>query len=105
MLMQDNIFTPPVRKTDKCILVLRLSDTGKHLIEQTDVYTNRLKVYNYLSNLGTVYASRNGNNFNKPLLTYKTFTQHLNKTCPLVVHVAGTGNFAGRFLISIQLLK
>jgi hypothetical protein len=103
--METNIFTPPVRKTDKCILVLRLCDTGKHLIEQTDVYTNRTKVYKYLSSLGTVYASRNGNNFNKPLLTYKTFTQHLNKCAPLVVHVAGTGAFLGRYLISIQSLK
>jgi len=103
--MQDNIFTSPVRKTDKCILVLRLIDTGKHYIEQFDVYTNRSKVYKHLSSLGTVYGSRTANNFSKPLLTYKTFTQHLNKTAPLIVHVAGTGNFAGRFLISIQALK
>jgi hypothetical protein len=103
--MEANIFTQPVRKTDKCLLVIRLSDTGKHLLEQTDVFTNRKKVYEFLSACGTVYASRNGNNFNKPLLTYKTFTEHLKKTTPLIVHIAGTGVFAGRYYITIQTMK
>ena len=103
--MENTIFTQPVRKTDNCILVVRLTDKGTHLIEQTDVFTNRKKVYEFLTAYGTVYASRHGNNFNKPLLTYKTFTEHLKKTVPLIVHIAGTGVFAGRYYIRIQKMK
>ena len=91
-----NIFEPPTRKTDKCVVCLRLSDSGKHCVEEIHVFSNRSKVFYYLGAMGTIYMTAT---FSKPITTYKTFAVKLKTHRPLIVHVAGTGTFVGRFLI------
>lgn len=100
--MNETLFSPNVRKTEKCVVCLRLTDTGKHCVEEIHVYTNRSKVFHYLGAMGTIYMKPN---FNKPIVTYKTFAVKLTTHKPLIVYVAGIGNFVGRFLILIHELE
>lgn len=95
----EDIFAPNTRKTDKCVVCLRLTDSGKHCVEEIHVFSNRSKVFYYLGAMGTIYMNPA---FNKPVLTYKTFAEKLKRHKPLIVHVAGTGIFVGRFLILIH---
>jgi hypothetical protein len=52
--------------------------------------------------MGTCYAKKNGQSFSRPLLTYKTFTEYIRDGEPHLVHVAGTGVFAGTYLVQIK---
>ena len=83
----DRYFTLCTRLTDKLSLIY----------VDTFLFGSKTKCYRYLSTLGTIYAKRIGNEFRRPLLTYKTFCEYTKKDC--LVHVASTGAFAGRFMI------
>jgi hypothetical protein len=100
--MNETIFSPNVRKTEKCVVCLRLTDAGKHCVEEIHVFTNRTKVFHYLGAMGTIYMKPT---FNQPIVTYKTFAEKLKTHSPLIVYVAGTGIFVGRFLILIHELE
>jgi hypothetical protein len=100
----ENI-TATVKKKLNVIIVSRILDKGKSEIVSQEVYTNRIKVYNYFCSKGTCYAIRKGNEFKRPLLTYKTFTEYIRNGEPQYVYVASTGSFAGRYLVQIITVK
>lgn len=97
--------TATVKKKLNIIVVNRILDKGKNEILITECYSNRIKVYKHFCNLGTCYAIRNGNEFKRPLLTYKTFTEYIRNGDPQIIHVASTGIFAGRYLVQIITVK
>lgn len=100
----ENI-TATVKKKINVIVVSRILDKGRNEIINVDVYSNRIKVYKIFCNLGTCYAIRNGNEFKRPLLTYKTFTEYIRDGSAQYIYVASTGNFAGRYLVQIITVK
>lgn len=97
--------TATVKKKLNVIVVNRILDKGKSEIVTTEVYSNRIKVYNYFNSLGTCYAIRKGNEFKRPLLTYKTFTEYIRNGEAHFIYVASTGSFAGRYLVQIITVK
>lgn len=103
--MSYDEITATVKKKLNVIVVNRILDKGKSEIVSTEVYSNRIKVYNYFCSLGTCYAIRKGNEFKRPLLTYKTFTEYIRNGEAQYVYVASTGVFAGRYLIQIVSVK
>lgn len=93
--------TATVKKQLNITVCCRLLDTGKNEILTIDLYSNRKKTFEKLCSLGTLYAIRNGNEFKKPILTYKTFCKHLETKQRVTVYVASTGVFAGRYALQI----
>lgn len=97
MVMINTDFSQTV-KIERCFTICtRLSDTHSQIFVDNILFGSKTKCYRYLCSIGTVYAKRSGNEFRKPLLTYKTFCEYIKKDC--LVHVASTGTFAGRFMI------
>jgi hypothetical protein len=78
-------------------LCTRLTDKGALVYVESLLFGSKTKCYKYLCSLGTVYAIRSGNEFRRPLLTYKTFCEYSKTDCRF--YVASTGTFSGRFLI------
>lgn len=97
--------TATVKKKLNVIVVNRVLDKGKSEIVTTEVYSNRIKLYQHFCNLGTCYAIRKANEFKRPLLTYKTFTEYIRNGEAHFIYVASTGSFAGRYLIQIITVK
>jgi hypothetical protein len=94
-----NDYTQPEKRERKVTLCTRVHDTKQMNFITTIPFGSRTKCYKWLNSQGTVYAIRNGNEFRRPLLTYKTFCKYLETND--LVHVASTGNFAGRYIIRI----
>jgi hypothetical protein len=95
--MINTDITTPV-KIDRCFtLCIRLNDKSALVYVDSLLFGSKTKCYKYLCSLGTVYAKRFGNEFRRPLLSYKTFCEYIKKDS--LVHVASTGSFAGRFII------
>jgi hypothetical protein len=103
MIYQE--ITATVKKKLNVIVVSRILDKGKTEIVSQAVYSNRIKVYEGFCEMGTCYAIRKGNEFKRPLLTYKTFTEYIRNGEAKFVHVASTGVFAGRYLVQIITVK
>ena len=103
--MNYNEITATVKKKLKVIVVNRILDKGKGEIVTTEVFSNRIKLYKYFCSLGTCYAIRKGNEFKRPLLTYKTFTEYIRNCEAQYIYVASTGVFAGRYLVQIITVK
>jgi len=97
--------TATVKKRLNVIVVSRILDKGKSEIIAQEVYSNRIKVYESFCKMGTCYAIRKGNEFKRPLLTYKTFTEYIRNGEAQYIHVASTGVFAGRYLVQILKVK
>jgi hypothetical protein len=97
MVMINTDITDPVKIDRYFTLCTRLTDKLSLVYVDTFLFGSKTKCYRYLCSLGTVYAKRSGNEFRRPLLTYKTFCEYTKKDC--LVHVASTGTFAGRFMI------
>lgn len=98
MMLQDLTFTEKIRRN--VTLCTKLHDNKQMNFINTIPFGSRTKCYKWLTHQGTVYAIRKGNEFRKPLLTYKTFCKYLEKN--ELVHVASTGHFAGRYIIRIM---
>jgi len=99
-MMLEELLKPRKNKF-KITLCARVNDTGSPILIECLPFTNRRKCYLHLQNLGTVYAIRKGNEFKRPLLTYETFTRLIKNGDPVMVYVASTGIFAGRYRIQI----
>jgi hypothetical protein len=97
--------TATVKKRLNVIVVTRVTDKGKNEITSQEVFSNRIKVYENFNKLGTCYAIRIGNEFRRPLLTYKTFTEYIRSGEAKYIYVASTGTFSGRYLIQILTVK
>jgi len=99
--------TKPVRKQVKTMLVIRVLDQGKHELLEAVAYSNRKKVYDLFCSMGTVYAIRKGNEFKRPLLTYKTFCEYMKGDPEQFkrLYIASTGVFAGRYLVKLIQIK
>lgn len=83
-------------------LCTRVTDKSALVYVESWLFGSKTKCYKYLCSLGTVYAKRSGNEFRRPLLTYKTFSVFLKTDKDCIVHVASTGSFAGRFIIQTK---
>jgi hypothetical protein len=103
--MNLETITATVKKKLNVIVVSRILDKGKSEIVSQEVYSNRIKVYQGFCNKGTCYAIRTRNEFKRPLLTYKTFTEYIRNGEAKYIYVASTGNFAGRYLVQIITVK
>jgi len=100
MLMINTELTDQV-KIDRCFtLCTRLTDKGALIYVDSLLFGSKTKTYKYLCSLGTAYAIRSGNEFRRPLLTYKTFCEYTKKDS--LIFVASTGVFAGRFMIQTK---
>jgi hypothetical protein len=97
----DNI-TKPVKRPLNVLVVNQVSFKSQNKIINIDVFSNRIKLYNFFCAMGTCYAKKNGQSFSRPLLTYKTFTEYIRDGEAHYVHVAGTGVFAGTYLVQIK---
>ena len=95
--MINTDYTPTVNLPRSFTICTRLTDKLSLVYVDTYLFGSKTKCYKYLCSLGTVYGKRSGNEFRRPLLTYKTFCEFLKKEN--LVHVASTGTFAGRFII------
>jgi hypothetical protein len=100
--MNYNDITKPVKRPLNVLVVNQLSGKGTNQVISIDVFSNRIKLYNFFCAMGTCYAKKNGQSFSRPLLTYKTFTEYIRDGEAHLVHVAGTGVFAGTYLVQIK---
>lgn len=99
-MIQD--INTPVKRTLNVLVVNQITQKG---ISQIEVFSNRIKLYNFFCELGTCYAKKNGQQFSRPLLTYKTFTEYIRNGKPHFIHVASTGVFSGTYLVQIKTVK
>jgi hypothetical protein len=100
MVMNYTEITPVEKIERNFTLCTRLTDKGALVYVENLLFGSKTKCYRYLCNLGTVYAIRSGNEFRRPLLTYKTFCEYTKKDC--LLFIASTGSFAGRFIIQTK---
>jgi hypothetical protein len=100
-----NDITKPVKRTLNVLVVNQVSFSSQNKIINIEVFSNRIKLYNFFCGLGTCYAKKNGQQFSRPLLTYKTFTEYIRNGEAYFVHVASTGVFSGSYLVQIKPVK
>lgn len=100
-----NDITKPVKRTLNVLVVNQVSFNSQNKIINIEVFSNRIKLYNFFCGLGTCYAKKNGQQFSRPLLTYKTFTEYIRNGEAHFVHVASTGVFSGSYLVQIKPVK
>jgi hypothetical protein len=103
--MNYDDITQTVKKKLNVLVVNQLSYKSQSKIIYTEVFSNRIKLYNFFNGLGTCYAKKMGNQFKRPLLTYKTFTEYIRSGDAVYIHVASTGVFSGSYLVQIITVK
>jgi hypothetical protein len=98
--MINTDFTPIERIDRNFTVLIKIKDHGSMVYDSSFLFGSKTKCYKYLCSIGTVYGKRIGREFQRPLLTYKTFCEFIKKNN--LVHVASTGSFDGRFIIQNQ---
>ena len=81
-------------------LCVNLLDKPQPVYVDTFLFGSKTSCFAYLTKHGTIYGKKNAGEFRKPLLTYKSFWEHLKKD--QLVYVASTGVFYGKFLIATK---
>jgi hypothetical protein len=97
--------TKTVKKKVNVLVVNQLSLRSQAKIIHTEVFSNRIKLFNFFNGLGVCYKKKNGNNFSRPIVTYKSFAEYIRNGEANYIHVASTGVFSGTYLVQIITVK